>query len=754
MRAATVYENNHKKKFQIKILCWRWITFSRDDYFPFHLRFLLVLSSAAQGFYSTIISLFLNINSNYEPLEITRYWLFITICSLCVSWNRCLFSSFLSFFSERNPIRRWYNSVSSSSKNVLSISLVTCSLVCFLLGSFHFRKYRFGTAAFLVLSLLSQVCLTVQYGILNRYVAHLGCLSSVDQSVRRQTPLSTPLMKAMTWRSIGTLMGTVLQCYLFFMDFTVSQTVGFAAVLFLMMIPLVWMLAPLSQVPMEGSNTNADTLHLVVRDMLRQVCRTTCYKEYFYQHSRRAHLQFSTIKDSSFFNFLSSFWRKLFVKKKCHANDESASLEHLGRKKELNRKRNLSSAARDASNMKRIRSSSPGWNKTEDTAPSASAPPPFSDSIVYPFSGILLLVLLFTICPESSAVHYHYLFSYGFATWFYSALTAMGYFGSAVGAFLFSKLVDYVSTPFPEKNVPRRFSSFWLFRFMTNRPLASCRSGTLPIEQRKINRFVFFASIGVGSSIFSHACNLILIYFFSAESFVRITKETGSPLYVFWWYVMGWSFVMGMASRLSFLPIMVTVEELIPDEHREIASEALGFVTAAGGVISAFLTHFVVVVILHFRPRHSQEDLLAWTAIICGFSKLLLVPIIVSSRAHQFFLCLWSNPGSTAVYHAVSNSEGPSSVFISQYEEEFDFPRSLPSFSVPAIASGMYVDDITNQEDGITAEPFGDQVSTSDDSYLPSTEDSSDFEIGNNKIRWGKLVFDVPEHYEACTKIE
>lgn len=777
-----------------------------DERIPFRILLLLLLSAAAQSFYGTVISLFLNLDARYGPVEVTRYWLCITGCTLMVSFVLPLpgTSRSPSFFFLR--ISGLDSVIAPYSKNAMLMSLVFCSAICAALGVYPFHHYRYGTLFFILLSLISQVCVTLQYSILNQYV--LRCYDLVENACLPPTtpplPRSTALTQAMLWRSIGTVMGAVLQCYLFFLSLTVSQVLQFTGVLFLLMISLVWRLPPLTpsvstreeEVPpfcfsFSSPLSGAHVIHKenqeetasagvegqqkgspLLCDSKRSLCSFLC--------GCSGHPTFGDVKRDGCHTSgaQSSIPDSVPVTERWERKDENnikespASLRKIEQQEANQSDKHSSAAEEDAvsphtststMNCKACTLHQTSGTTQEglcSTIPSALFPSS-SQNLSY-FSGILLVVFLFTMCPESGAVYYHYLCSYGFPTWFYAAVTSVGFLGSAAAAVTFSRFVEYLSVRSRKQDSADLL--WWnTLPYNAHRSVLSPRRAAIKTQQRNIDRFVLFLSIGIISFLLWHLCNLMFTCFFSAESFAEATrKHIGSP-YWYWWYSAACSFAMGLFSRLSFLPIMCVAGELAPLAHLDMATEALGLVSGVGGWISALLTHVIVMALMRTWPDCSLADLLACTAIICGLFKLLLVPVVFCRSVHHSLFPLHEYdevplptshmvfPSSGIHHGGVARRSGPQDT-----QPDFYSVSHVTSYS--SISERESVDQGESWErtcchaEHVRAASGSPEESGFflDEKGMPVV-DTAEVEVRDNEVQWGNMVFDIPKHYESCT---
>lgn len=753
------------------------IFFLPNDRISFLVLLLLLLSSGTQSFYATVVSLFLNIDAACGPLEVTRYWLCITTLSLAISSTIRLPGSSESspFFFPLLPWRHMF--LQCSGRRLMIGSLLLSALIGIVLGVFPFYDYRGGEFFLLFLSLLSQVCIALQNSILNQYVLRQGgaggnsaltmasrSLSPSPSSASASTPASsTPpslspsaaLAQAMVWRSVGTLFAAIFQAYLFLFFFSVSQILQFTAVLFVVMIPFVWMLPPLS--PLLPCKKE-DAFRAIISSSSSSACCPSRFGREGAAEKEEKTLQLSLLMPRR------PFYRLLRGRKGISHHPPLHPRPH-------NSDRDLHASAL------------PG-NTSPVHATNASSFLDSNDKKMLSFEVTLCVLFLFTMFPESSAVYYHYLFSYQLATWYYAALTAVGFLGSAVGSFLFSKVLEYMSLPYRDEKTAGQ-SSFSSFGAKGNPSVFPFPYGAGKLQQqRSIKRFVLFLSIGVSSFILSHSFNLIMVHFFSAEAFRQATREHGFPSYAFWWYIAGASFAMGVFARLSFLPILcIAAESPPPPAYRETANEVLGFVTSAGGAISALLTYGVVLLLLHASPDRSLEDLLAWTAIICGACKLLCIPVIVHKRLHQVIFPLpeYGEELNTLLEHHCDSPHGVSGSPVSsvsskdgicsfrQHGREDDFFSVAPSVSSPSPPFSLPVRETINEVDPLLHveengcpcarySPTQGSIREERENFGSTAcfpeETTPDVEVCNNEVRWGDFVFDVPKHYNMCTHLD
>eukprot|EP00796_Vickermania_ingenoplastis_P002025 gene2025-1215_t len=208
----------------------------RDD-IPFRLALLLLFSAAAQSYYAAIISILLNREVGYGPFEITRYWLYFS------------FSSWISpFVSQRLSI------VYLPARHAMTFNVVSTMFISVIFGFLPQSTGNFWIL--LLLSSYSQLCLAGQYSLLNQYVREAGRREEGETAIEEATRHAKLMSQAMIWRSIGTIIGAVAQCYCLYST-SVRNVVAFAAVLFGLLLPLTQSL-PRDVSPLRASGQDSE----------------------------------------------------------------------------------------------------------------------------------------------------------------------------------------------------------------------------------------------------------------------------------------------------------------------------------------------------------------------------------------------------------------------------------------------------------------------------------------------------------------
>jgi len=182
---------------------------------------LLMFTAMSQSFSSSIIGLFINMDMALGPVEVTRYWMYVGYTvwfQPVIGW---VADVFVIFGEKRRPLF------------ILALlgNAVIYFVYCFKPSS------TTGFTRFVFISIVSEACTMGLYIPLNGLIVEVGRTDSETQeeSVAR---MSAIMSKAMVFRSIGSLAGTVLQTCLV-IRLSVRDLLGFTAGLFLLLFPLV-----------------------------------------------------------------------------------------------------------------------------------------------------------------------------------------------------------------------------------------------------------------------------------------------------------------------------------------------------------------------------------------------------------------------------------------------------------------------------------------------------------------------------------
>lgn len=158
---------------------------------------LVLCSSSVLGFTYSVVSIFINKELQYGPVEVTRYWLFVGL----ISWGEPLVGFLVDCLIVYGEKRRPVFLLSTLGSCVLS------SVICFVpAASAHFYS-------FVGLSIVLQLCMMGQYISVDGVLMSLG--REKDEGTQTTaTRTAAVLSRAMIWQSAGTLVGCAVQTLL------------------------------------------------------------------------------------------------------------------------------------------------------------------------------------------------------------------------------------------------------------------------------------------------------------------------------------------------------------------------------------------------------------------------------------------------------------------------------------------------------------------------------------------------------------
>lgn len=182
---------------------------------------LLVASSLVQGFSASVIGIFINRELAMQPVEVTRYWMFIGF----TMWTQPLLGYISDAFVVCGEKRRPLFIVAALGNALL---YATYGLVPSATSNF---------TRFVVLSVVSQFCTMGLYIPLNGLVVEVG-RHDAETEAESNARMSAIMAKTMVWRSSGSLAGAVLHtCLIALLE--VGPMLGITGVLFAALAPAV-----------------------------------------------------------------------------------------------------------------------------------------------------------------------------------------------------------------------------------------------------------------------------------------------------------------------------------------------------------------------------------------------------------------------------------------------------------------------------------------------------------------------------------
>lgn len=182
---------------------------------------LLIFTTLVQGFSAGAISLFTNMELALGPVEVTRYWMYIGYTAWCQPLIGYLSDALVLFGEKRRPL--------------FMLAAVGNTIVFFLYCAVPAVTSTYGR--FVGMSIVSQFFTMGLYIPLNGLVVEVGRhdAETEEESMAR---MSAIMSKTMVWRSIGGLMGNILQTVLV-LRLGVHSLLGVTSALFVLLVPLV-----------------------------------------------------------------------------------------------------------------------------------------------------------------------------------------------------------------------------------------------------------------------------------------------------------------------------------------------------------------------------------------------------------------------------------------------------------------------------------------------------------------------------------
>ncbi|GET91710.1 hypothetical protein, unknown function [Leishmania tarentolae] len=182
---------------------------------------LLLWSSLVQGFSSSVISIFMNGELALQPVDVTRYWVYIGCAVWCQPIVGYISDAVVVLGEKRRPL--------------FILAAATNSVIYTLYSVFFGSTSSFRR--FVALSMVSQFCTMGLYIPLNGLVVELGW-HDAETAEESNARMGSIMSRTMVWRSTGSLGGAVLHTCLIAL-LPVRPLLGITGVLFLVLIPIV-----------------------------------------------------------------------------------------------------------------------------------------------------------------------------------------------------------------------------------------------------------------------------------------------------------------------------------------------------------------------------------------------------------------------------------------------------------------------------------------------------------------------------------
>lgn len=183
---------------------------------------LLVFSTVAQNFASSITSMFMSFALGYTSKDITRYWAYIGFISWVQPGVGFLADVIVVAGERRRPLFVFG----------ALVNVVIYILYCFV------PSVTENWGSFVGVSILAQICLMCIYISLNGLLVDYGRdeNESKEESAAR---IGAIMSKAMMWRSLGSFLSSVILTYiLVYLD--TKATIGITSAFYFIIIPLIF----------------------------------------------------------------------------------------------------------------------------------------------------------------------------------------------------------------------------------------------------------------------------------------------------------------------------------------------------------------------------------------------------------------------------------------------------------------------------------------------------------------------------------
>lgn len=188
---------------------------------PIRIIILLVVSTMAQSFSSSIISIFMNTDLHLSASDQLKYYMYLGFTSWPEPAIGFIADAFVVFGERRRPL-----------------FLIGCvvNIVIYLVYCFK-PSATSNVSVFFGVSMIAQIFLMTIYISLNGLLVDVG-RKDAETHEESTARIGSIMSKAMIWRSFGTLVSAILQTYIL-VYINVRTTLGITAVFFFLLIPLV-----------------------------------------------------------------------------------------------------------------------------------------------------------------------------------------------------------------------------------------------------------------------------------------------------------------------------------------------------------------------------------------------------------------------------------------------------------------------------------------------------------------------------------
>lgn len=188
---------------------------------PLRVILLLIVSTMGQSFSSSVISIFMNKTLHLSAEDQLKYYMYLGFTSWPEPVVGFISDAFVVYGERRRPLL-----------------LVGClgSIIIYLIFCLK-PSSTASTSSFFGISMIAQVMLMFIYVSLNGLLVDVGRRDGElhEESTAR---IGSIMSKAMIWRSVGTLLASILETYLLiYLD--VRTTLGITAAFFALLIPLL-----------------------------------------------------------------------------------------------------------------------------------------------------------------------------------------------------------------------------------------------------------------------------------------------------------------------------------------------------------------------------------------------------------------------------------------------------------------------------------------------------------------------------------
>lgn len=193
----------------------------RPPSLPIRIIILLVVSTMAQSFSSSIISIFMNTDLHLSASDQLKYYMYLGFTSWPEPAIGFIADAFVVFGERRRPL-----------------FIIGClvNIVIYLIYCFK-PSATSNVSVFFGVSMVAQIFLMAIYISLNGLLVDVG-RKDAETHEESTARIGSIMSKAMVWRSVGTLVSAIIQTYIL-VYVNVRTTLGITAVFFFLLIPLV-----------------------------------------------------------------------------------------------------------------------------------------------------------------------------------------------------------------------------------------------------------------------------------------------------------------------------------------------------------------------------------------------------------------------------------------------------------------------------------------------------------------------------------